>query len=90
MAIIQTIQQALDAGAVPAKLAYQIAEAAHSKLIYSIDNNLNSEYEILSDISSNFMELTRNTGSIERIDLEILFFKIGWQTTKLFYLRYVC
>lgn len=76
--VIDSIETASNEGAIPSKLAEQIMEASHAKLIYSINNGTRTESKILNDIASNFSDLLRSSSrNIERIDIEILALKIA-------------
>lgn len=76
--VIDSIAEACDYGAIPEKLAEQIIEAAHSKLIYSIKNGSHSENTVLSDIALKFSDLIHNSPrGVYRIDLEVVALKIA-------------
>jgi DNA polymerase III subunit gamma/tau len=76
--VIESTGRACDDGAIPSKLADQIVEASHSKLIYSINSESKYEYAILSEIASKFSDLIRaSLRGIERIDIEILSLKLA-------------
>lgn len=76
--LIEDIRKASDSGAIPSKLAQQISEAAHSKLIHSLNNGESNKYEMLSHITSVFADLVRNSEKvIETIDIEIAAMQIA-------------
>lgn len=77
--VIDSISKACDDGnAIPHKLVEQIVEASHAKLMYSINNKITSEYEVLADIASKFSDLLKGPSNrIDKIDIEILSLKIA-------------